>query len=501
MVRTPDSDRMKHGDLIMPGILLILAIAGWATFDRWVDVLVGRFPDRIEGIALLTRALVAVTWLVSAWFTVTAVNTYLWRGLLERRRGIPVPRLVTDISSGIITIVAVIGILTGAFHLSAMSVGAMFGGGVLLIGLFLRNPMVDLVSGLSLHMDPAINLGDTLVLPNGDAGRIEQISWRSTHLRTPSGDLILAPNHAIASAILTNFSRPTTVRRSRLLVTLDYSLPVDRALRILEAAARSASGMKGFEASPPPEVFIRDSAGYGLVYEIEFGFDASVLKLESARTHVFRLLMDHLWNAGVALAQPKQNVFLGRVRTRQLDWRQSDDRPELISDNPLFTNLRPDEIKLLANHLEIHEVAAGESVIRQNETDTSMFVLAEGLLEILIDDQSVGHPVKVAEIGPGSFFGEMSLLADEPRSATVRAVTDSLVCEIARDSLSKLLAERREIAETLGRAVVKRQFESSAKIADVSQAERDAAISDAAGSLVKRILSLFEGRSARKTGT
>ena len=65
-----------------------------------------------------------------------------------------------------------------------------------------------------------------------------------------------------------------------------------------------------------------------------------------------------------------------------------------------------------------------------------------------------------AQLGPGEFFGEMSLLTGEPRSATVKASCESVAYEITKANMEELFASRPEIAESISRAVAERQLQN-----------------------------------------
>jgi CRP-like cAMP-binding protein len=91
-------------------------------------------------------------------------------------------------------------------------------------------------------------------------------------------------------------------------------------------------------------------------------------------------------------------------------------------------------------HHEILNLEDGETVFREGEDTTEMFVLREGQIEIV--KNVAGHEVRLALLGRGSFFGEMSLLEGLPRSATARSVGKSSLLVLRPGSL--LLQIRRD---------------------------------------------------------
>src|SRR4030095_11496765 len=80
------------------------------------------------------------------------------------------------------------------------------------IGLALQSTIANLFAGIVLHMDRALGVGDWVQL-GARVGRISQIRWRSTILRTPDGDNVIIPNNQFTSSEVYNYSRPSTRHR------------------------------------------------------------------------------------------------------------------------------------------------------------------------------------------------------------------------------------------------------------------------------------------------
>jgi CRP-like cAMP-binding protein len=130
-------------------------------------------------------------------------------------------------------------------------------------------------------------------------------------------------------------------------------------------------------------------------------------------------------------------------------------------------------------------------IIEQGSAGQSMFGLTEGLLEVLVEHPEKDELINVAQLDPGAFFGEMSLLVGEPRSATVRAVTESVVYEIRRDTIIELLEARPEIGEALSEVIARRNIDRTLKIEDTTRAEREAAIAASSRTMFARMKSIF----------
>lgn len=112
-------------------------------------------------------------------------------------------------------------------------------------------------------------------------------------------------------------------------------------------------------------------------------------------------------------------------------------------------------LALLRRHLEWVEIAAGETLMTQGEAGDSMYLSISGRLRAyVVDDDGVEHMVR--EMARGQIIGEMSLYTDEPRSATVVAIRDSVLVRLAKSEFSSLLASSAQVSIALTRQIIKR---------------------------------------------
>jgi MFS family permease len=98
---------------------------------------------------------------------------------------------------------------------------------------------------------------------------------------------------------------------------------------------------------------------------------------------------------------------------------------ELLRSLPLFTPLPPPTLEYLGGRLVRRRFDAGETILTQGERGDSFFVIAEGTVEVTPVDGSA------RQLGPGEHFGEIALLRDVPRTATVVATTEVELLELA----------------------------------------------------------------------
>lgn len=113
-----------------------------------------------------------------------------------------------------------------------------------------------------------------------------------------------------------------------------------------------------------------------------------------------------------------------------------------------FSTLDGGRLRRLAARLERRAVPAGEAIVRQGETGEECYLLRGGRAEV-VAEQSGGVERSLANLGPGSLFGEAALLADAPRNATVRALERCELLVLRRADLLEVVGEDRRTGERM----------------------------------------------------
>jgi CRP-like cAMP-binding protein len=122
--------------------------------------------------------------------------------------------------------------------------------------------------------------------------------------------------------------------------------------------------------------------------------------------------------------------------------RQSD-KIDLLADVPLFRSLPKKQLQAIARVADEVDVDAGAVLAKQGEQGSAFYVIVTGQATVRRNGR------KLAMLGAGDFFGEMSLLDQEPRSATVAMDTDGVLLEVHRRQFSGLLDESPALTRNL----------------------------------------------------
>jgi CRP/FNR family transcriptional regulator, cyclic AMP receptor protein len=112
-------------------------------------------------------------------------------------------------------------------------------------------------------------------------------------------------------------------------------------------------------------------------------------------------------------------------------------------------------------------VLKGNFIFRQGDPGHEMFVISAGRVRLTIG--SAGHEKEVAVLGPGAFFGELSLLSDEPRTATAEAMEDSTLLAIGRDVFAMMVQDDLDIVFRMMNIQGQRLSQTNQPIQDLVQ--------------------------------
>jgi CRP/FNR family transcriptional regulator, cyclic AMP receptor protein len=121
---------------------------------------------------------------------------------------------------------------------------------------------------------------------------------------------------------------------------------------------------------------------------------------------------------------------------------------DLLARSPLFADLAANEMDALARTAEAREFQRDQAIFAVNEAPDGLYVVAAGRVKVCLSSAE-GKELILATLGPGQFFGEMALLDDEPRSATVVAQLPTTAYRIRRDDFHRLIESHPSIARKL----------------------------------------------------
>jgi small-conductance mechanosensitive channel len=354
------------------------------------------------------------------------------------------------------------------------------------VGVALRDTLVRFFSGIALGK--MIRVGDWIQVQDRE-GMVTEIGFGHVTLVTRDQDYVALPNNTVIQSGLINYNRPTATHVCGATVEAAYRIP---PAQVCAALVDAASAVDGVLQDPKPRAFVSSFNESGIEYRLRFsiGNFAKRLEIESAvRTYV--------WNAfqrnGFEIPFPQRVVYSVGTGERSLAAIDSDQIVSHLAAVDFFTILTPEQIEILAKDARVLRFLPGEPVVRQGEPGQELFVILEGEAEVWLEHE--GRSSKINQMHRGQFFGEMSLLTGEPRSATVRAVTPLKLVQVGKAALSRIVQEDQRLVERIGEVVARRQVMTIAAKEQLSRERASLEVTQQTRSLIDRIQGFLWGRA------
>lgn len=135
---------------------------------------------------------------------------------------------------------------------------------------------------------------------------------------------------------------------------------------------------------------------------------------------------------------------------------------ELLRNIPMFANIEPSKLKLLAFTSERMAFKDGDVLFRQGEQGDSAYVIIGGEADVIVDTPK--GPLTVAKLRRNDIVGEIAILCDVPRTATVKAASKLEAMVIAKDLFFRLIMEFPQMAVEIMRELARRLDATNRKL-------------------------------------
>lgn len=456
---------------LLSGLLLWSVVPGGIALPEWGLRILG-FGVTLLGADLLWRAF----------------DRFVLSTLRDTQGRATLPQIARDLFGWIFVVLVLF--LAGreffGWELSRLALGSAVGTAI--VGFALQDVLKHAFAGLALQLEGSLGLWHWIEM-DGEPRQIVGLNWRATRLRNNLDHEFLEPNANLLGARIVHFgngSRPVAIV---LEVPLSLRIPPEQGRASLERAARRC---RLVEAQPTPIALVRSFGTHAVHYELR-AWTRQVHQLARVRDQ----LLTHVWYGlardGLALPFPVQSLELRDAAQEALrrDEREHREVEQLLAAIPLFQDLSRERRAELAAKARWRPFAPGERLVAEGSPGDSLFFLASGEAVVRkgLPDQRL---VELARLGPGDWFGEMSLLTGAPRAATVEA-TSAIECyEIDRSALAPLFETEPRLAERLSQRLTEHLAATQTKLEELPEGEAIAAAAGVSGRILERILRFFQ---------
>jgi small-conductance mechanosensitive channel len=297
---------LPYGRLYRPffgggGVLLLIT----ALFPR-ADNPIGQFLFGTTGSGLrLPRELFGIVWwILGAWLCKSLLDLVLTRTFFPDNDEPHARRLFADLASGLIYVLAFVGIVGVVFKEPLSTFLAASGVVAIVLGLALQNTLGDVLSGLAINIERPFGAGDWITLTDNTSGQVMQVNWRATRIRTWAHDIVVIPNSVISKSIITNHSRPKGPHRCIIRLRVDIAVAPSRVIEALKAAAADSPDVAHGTIPQAYACAFSDSLVW---YELAFALDSFALTPE-AKSGMLGRIADTFRNLGIHIGTPATDV-------------------------------------------------------------------------------------------------------------------------------------------------------------------------------------------------
>jgi small-conductance mechanosensitive channel/CRP-like cAMP-binding protein len=430
----------------LPLVLLVLHLLLLA-----VDYVV---PDRVES----GKKVVSIAALLFLLLSIGRTSFLLLvHSVLSRKLANPLPKIFRDILQAAIYGVAALITLqaVGVEPTSLLTTSALV---TAVIGLSLQDTLGNLFAGLAIQAQRPFDVGDWIQYDDKpeNVGVVTEINWRAVRVLTVDNVEITVPNNMLARAPIRNYTRPQGDSRRRIACFAPYEIPPQRVTTLLLDAIKDVPGVL---QTPPPDVLVVEFDERGVKYSVRY-FITDFERREPIDARVRERVWYTLHRATIAIPVPQRVLHVHEASQADSEARQQrgiDERVRYLRAVDFLGGVPDESVLTLAKMSETRIYATGEAIIRQGDTDEEFFIVERG--RVAVELAGSNSTQRLAELGPGQFFGEMSLMTGERRRATVRALDECRLLVVGKQAFHKMFDDRPELIARISETLALREAE------------------------------------------
>jgi small-conductance mechanosensitive channel/CRP-like cAMP-binding protein len=394
----------------------------------------------------LAKAL-RVAWMLTFAYGVTRSAVSLALKLLRLRSPVATPKILRDVIDFTLYALATAPILQSQLNLDLTGLVATSAVLSVVIGLALQDTLGNLFAGLSLQLERPFQVGD-YVRVGDHAGVVAQIGWRATRIENFRREAITLPNSLLGKQPIKNYSRGAEPIGQDHFISLSYEAPPNVVKSVLMDVLR---GNPLVLQDPAPSVRTNAYEENGIKYMIRY-FVGDYLTADAVMEDVYSRLWYRLKREGIALPVPQRSILMQQQGSARTAVGADYAFVETLQAVDLFASLPPTELERLQQEVVTRRFGRGETILHEGESGHTFYLVASGEVSV-----RTARGSELTRLKRGQYFGEMSLLTGETRSATVVALEDAVLFELGRPTFARLFSEHPKLARQLSALLAQRR--------------------------------------------
>lgn len=378
----------------------------------------------------------------------------------------------SEISSLLKTVISIIVYIVAFFVIfqsqyPGVQLAPLFTGSTIIgivVGLALQDTLGNLFAGIALQADQPFQVGDVVTFTNSSSGVIEAVSWRGVKIRTFQNKLLVISNSVLGKEAIEVSPKGNLNARLVFFNTLYTNSPA-KTMQVVRDAIRQVENVS---QKIRPVVRIRNLGDNGIDWEIKYWAE-DYTKFNDTDA----VIRQRVWYAfnreKIDFAYPTRTIYMERAADEPTIDDYLNVTVERLSRIPIFAPLSDEELQKLARGSKDRVFAPGEAIVRRGHEGNSMFIITRGSVDVQILKGT--EVTTINSLSESDYFGEMSLLTGEPRTATVVAATETEVVQINKSALKPIFEANPELVESICKMIEERRAILNAKPSDGPNAE------------------------------
>lgn len=356
------------------------------------------------------------------------------------------------------------------------------------IGLAFQSTLANILAGLTIHLEKPLRQGDW-ISAGGHEGRVLDITLRSTRILSVENNEIFIPNGKVLSEAVVNYSLPDAMVVRKLTVGVSYHISPNK---VRSAVLELLGAVPGVAKRPAPVVRVISYGDFAVHYEIRYPL-AEFSSYVETEAEIMNLLWYRFKRNGLEIPLPIRDIHLKQITPESVHAEQERRAGEIagrMEKVEILTALSKSELKHLVGQVRTETYAEGEITFHQGEPGDSFYIIKSGKVDVVVEKKQ-GESSIVATLGPGNFFGEMSLLTGAARTASIQVKEDAEFIVIDKESFRSTLANNPSLAESMSRILSERQAGLDAERERLDAAGFERRKKDVSGKLLSKMREFF----------
>ncbi len=403
---------------------------------------------------------------------------------LNDKTGTTIPEIITFLFQFLLFAIPSFLVLSFVFDFELTSILAAGGIVFAAIALSLQSSLSDLIKGIFVNIERPFSINDWITVDD-KTGYVENITWRSTRIRTFENTEVIIPNEIVADSILTNWSKQDKVAMSEGFHIFNklYFHPShdpENISKLLYNALKKVKPVDGREQLHRQWVKFIGVTEKGLEFAVAFDCTKRILK-NSMQDVVLMEIHKTLRHAGIQMSAGRlygklendiglnaldmhraPEDFEKRKVSNYNPYNESIKNRVLLDKIPIFMSLNSEDLNEIAENAERLHFEKDDYIIKQHDSGDSLYVINDGVVSVYLDNENK-EKVFLAKLGVGDFVGEGSLLTGEPRSANVIAETPCIVIKVSKDIIKDIFSKNPNVYDYVANILAQRKLKLDKK--------------------------------------